>query len=259
MSLSTDSLEFREHFIAGDGLGTGIPGAPFANAGVNGWSWEVGDPFDSEQRINPGELNHPGIVRLRVRGQGTAMPCYARLSAGGENAFPLHPSNVLRFRSVLRVVEPDGDGDFTDEGVFTGLGARPNFFFGNSDLGNDGIYFSFRPSVSPKWQAVCKRGLDPINDPFGTESTTVTSTGPDIALDTWYVLEAVQATPGEWEFFVDGSSIGTINTTVPTVALTPMYRIVTQMQHETGYMVQVDCDEFAYRLAMSGIPGISGW
>ena len=259
MALNTDSLEFREHFLGGDGLGTGIPGTGVATAGITGWSWEVGDPFDNESRVNPGEPNHPGIARLRVKGQGTSMPGYARLSAGGENAFPVDPTNIARFRSILRVVEPDGDGDFTDEGVFTGFGARPNFFFGNSDLGNDGIYFSFRPSVSPKWQAGCQRGLDPVNDPFGKEGTIITSGGPDIALNTWYVLEAVQTTPGEWEFFVDGVSIGVINTTVPTVALTPMYRIVTQMQHATGYLIQVDCDEFAYRLSMSGIPGIPGW
>lgn len=255
MPNSIHSLDFREHFIGGDGLSVGVPGMGNATAGQTGWSWEVGNVYDIEQRVNPGEPNHPGIAKLRTRGQGTEFPSYARLSAGGDNAFPVHPQNITRFRSILRIVEPDGDGDFTDEGIFTGFGTRPNFFFGNSDLGNDGIYFSFRPNVSSKWQAGCQATVDPEN--FTTAATLITSSGPDVALDTWYVLEAVQA-EGSWEFFVDGDSMGSVNTNVPTISLTPMYRIVTQMQHPTGYMIQLDCDEFAYRLAMDN-PGLPDW
>lgn len=256
MALNTDSLEFREHFLSGDTPGSAIPGLGLATVGSTGWSWEVAEFHDTIQRTVTSEPNHPGIVRLRARGQGLSAPGLGRLSMGNDNSTPIHVQNVQRFRSILRVVEPDADGDFTDEGVFTGLGSAPAFYFGGSDLGGDCIFFSFRPSASPKWQAGCQ--VMDMNT-FTATQTMITSSGPDIALDTWYVLEAVQLTPGEWEFFVDGTSMGTVNTNVPDMPLTPQYRILTQMQHATGYNIQVDCDEFAYRLGMSGIPGIAGW
>lgn len=246
--MNINNLDFREHFIGGDNSGSAQGANPIGAAGWN---------YDSLGVFVPGEENHPGIVRLSTAGQGTGYPypSFARLVCGNSDAKFVHSSNLTRFRSVLRFSEPNADGDFTDEGIYTGFGVSSNTYPGNPDMGPESIFFSFRASVNPKWQATCQ-----FTDPeFGVQATTITDTGADVALNTWYILEGVN-TGGVWEFFVDGVSIGTVSTNVPVASLTPQFRLRTEQVHETGYMIDLDCDEFAYRLATtSPLPGIVGW
>jgi hypothetical protein len=247
--MDVNIVDFREHFLSGDSIGA----SGSAPIGEQGWHGDS-NPYSSELQI-PGEPGHPGIVRIRTTGQGpSTYPGFARLACGNSTAAHVHSGDITRFRAIIRVGEPNGDGDFTDEGIFVGFGVKPDAYLGGPDLGNDCIFFSFRPSANAKWQAGCQT-MNPLT---GLPDTTlVTSSGADLALNTWYVLEAVN-TAGSWEFFVDGVSIGTVNTNVPNDVMTPQFRITTQQVHATGYAIDLDCDEFAHRLTLSN-PGLNDW
>jgi hypothetical protein len=73
---------------------------------------------------------------------------------------------------------------------------------------NDGVYFKYSDNVnSGKWQLLCSSG--------GT--TTTADSGITVAADTWYKLRAVINAAGtSVEFFIDGVSVGTITTNIPT-------------------------------------------
>lgn len=245
MANDINTFDFREHFEGGDNSGQSQGGAP---AGMAGWNY---DQLQFEAVL--GEENHPGIIRFFAQGQGVGNPIFSRLVNGNNDSKGIHMSNVTRWRAILRFSEPNGDGDFTDEGIYVGFGASSNTFTGSANLGSNCVFFSFRAGVSPKWQATCQA----VDLNLGELFTTITdSGGTDVALDTWYVLEAVQ-TANVWEFFVNGVSFGTIDTNVPLVALTPQFRIRTEGVHETGYVVNCDADEFAYRwTSTSPLPGI---
>lgn len=82
---------------------------------------------------------------------------------------------------------------------------------------SEGIYFEYNRSNSVNWRGVCENG-----------GTVTRTSGTDVTVGTgWHHLKYVVNAGGtSVEFFVDGTSIGTVSTNIPTNLLTPKCLLV---------------------------------
>ena len=78
---------------------------------------------------------------------------------------------------------------------------------GLPDLINEGIGFEYNDSQNGgRWQAIAHDGIE-----------TSVDTGITVAADTWYNLELeINAAGTSVEYFIDGASVATIATNIPT-------------------------------------------
>ena len=164
----------------------------------------------------PGELEHPGIQFIQVAASAetpAAAPDAAiyqdldsiRIQPGwiGEwiVRFPFFETNTANFMIGIRV----GFGDDNAGADF-----------------NDGVYFEANRNISTDWLIKTANG----------GSRTQQGSGITIASNTWYRLRAVVDSGGTTvEFFINGVSVGTINSNLPSGP-----------GSECGYILQVHTD-----------------
>lgn len=142
-----------------------------------------------------GEDNHPGEVTITT---GTTSSGRTALAA---NEDPLHVplgSGKVRFGIVARTATAsDGTNTYT---IRMGLGDTWDGEHVN------GVYFRYTHSVNGgEWQGVCRAS--------NTESTLDTNVATDFVFHTFEA--EVNADASSVEFFIDGSSKGTITSNIP--------------------------------------------
>jgi len=196
--------EFFDEFLGGDVDFTPLGGS-VNNVGNENWyvllDTDSGGATVAIGTI-PGENDHPGIKYLQAAA-ATETPAssprcdiYQDLDSvlieGGwifdwVIRIPFFETNTTNFFIVVRV----GFGD-----VLTA-----DFV--------DGVYFEADPVQSTNWRIKTS----------SNSSATVTNTGTAIASNTWYRLRAVvNSGATSVEFFINGTSVGTIGSNIPTGA-----------------------------------------
>lgn len=146
------------------------------------------------------ETNHPGMITLTT---GTTTTGRTVCSSSSATTSIVLGGGAIRFGSVFIIPTlSDGTNTFT---IRTGLTNG-----GNGD-GNYGVYFRYTNGVNGgEWQGVALDG--------GAETTLDTNTAADTS---WHRYEfEITAAGTSVEFFIDGSSVGTISSGLPTVGQT---------------------------------------
>jgi hypothetical protein len=171
----------------------------------------------------------------------------------------LNFNSLTRFRFVVQTPRAAGDnamGTAYDVGngdvVGFGLGFVKNLaIVPSSFVYFRGLYFWFDFIQGTKWNvSAASADVFSIPDPA---VTTITDTGADVTGNTWYVLEGVN-TAGTWEFFVDGVSVGTISTNLPTG------ESVGPNITNSASTNEVNSDRITYRTqTVNALPGLSDW
>lgn len=141
-----------------------------------------------------GEANHPGIRRAST---GTTATGYAGwnnkvagMACNGGDVIEM----LVRFSANTGIVWRGGLQDTTT----------------NAD-NVDGYYFEFDPGTSANWRYVT------ANNSTRTKASSSTA----VSANTWYKLKiVVNSANSSVEFFVNGSSVGTSTTNIPTSART---------------------------------------
>lgn len=142
------------------------------------------------------EANHPGIVQLYT---GTSSSGQASMvaSVAGLNT----TKGAIRFGAAFKL---------------SALSNGTNRYLARAGIGHtidsidtrSGVFFRYSDNVnSGKWQAVCN-----VSD--GTETTADTGITADTGWHTWEFQINALATSAE--FFIDGASVATISTNLPT-------------------------------------------
>jgi hypothetical protein len=147
--------------------------------------------------------NHPGIInlstgttstgRVNLRSGTSSSTSTPVLLGGGQISF----CSIIYFNTNLS----DGTNRFHAHGGLM-----------NSQLSaTEGVYYRYRDDENGgKWQFVTR----------AADTPTVVDSGITVAADTWYRLEAViNAGATSVEFFVNGTSVGTSTTNIPTAYL----------------------------------------
>lgn len=147
--------------------------------------------------VGTAEANHPGIVVLST---GTTTTGYCVI--GNPNGtLVLLGGGKVRFGIVAKLTTlSDGTNTYTTRlGITEAYNADPV----------DGVYFRYTHGTNGgEWQGVCRSN--------STESTLDTNTAADTS---WHTFEfEVNAAASSVEFFIDGSSVGTIATNIPSGA-----------------------------------------
>lgn len=190
-------VQLFEDFLSGGSSSSGSANAIF---GALGWSW-LGNGDINYATTNT--ASHPGFVTL---GTTTGTTNYSTIAIGGQGATGAYGGNGTWLI------------DSTDSFTMNWWVRFPNlstaaqryasyigFCTGDTGEPAHGIYFTYSEATSANW--IIKTGNS------GVYTTTTTST--PVASNTWTKL-TITLSSGTAEFFVDGSSVGTISTNLPT-------------------------------------------
>lgn len=151
-------------------------------------------------------LNHPGIITVTVSNGVNAQGVIV------EDSRTVIGDGTTVIESLVRIPQLSTAG--RQLYIYSGLYVRTGIF----TTITDGVYLYYTHSVSSgNWTAECK---------VSSVATTV-DTGVAVAINTWYKLRIeINAAASSVEFFVDGVSVATINTNIPTsTALSTMLGI----------------------------------
>lgn len=177
--LFTDFLGTTGGLYSGSGSGAG--------AGVS---------FTSSTNV---DANHPGVITVAcgTSGAGTArVQLYEKSVVLG--------GSLLWWETLINISAlSDGTNTYT-----TYLGLHDNIAGTNP---NNGIFFRYTHSVnSGNWQGVAR----------AASSETVLNTSTAVAATTWIRLAiACNAAASLITFYINGSSVGTVNATIPTLPI----------------------------------------
>lgn len=159
-----------------------------SNAGELTWSNQASGTSAAVANT-AGEQNHPGIRKIST---GTQTTSYAGMN--------------WRTTSIYAA-----GGDVNIWIVRTSANTGVNIYVGLNDTytsaePTDGYYFEFDPATSANWRIVAANS--------STRTKTTTSTAVSAA--TWYKLEfRVNSANTSVEYFINGSSVGTVTTNLP--------------------------------------------
>jgi hypothetical protein len=179
----------------------------------------LGWDFNSHTAIQfvAGEDAHPGILRVT---RNTASTAFMAADLSSTTDRPFHTRTVVQFTWVLRWSTISSTSR-----IRFGLGSVTA-----AEFGANGVYFQHSAGTSAKWQAVTRSG---------STNSTVTSSGADVAANTWYECSAVyDQSAVSWEFFVNGSSIGTSSSQIPNT----MTNFGLSFLNNSGSIQQFDLD-----------------
>lgn len=238
-----DQYEFREHFIGG---GYNPAGAATLSSRIGSEGWSKSNIVGDTSSDGTSELDHPGIWKVQISSTTAAVDVITYLGDDTVSRRQLHPTNIARFRIIARIAP--SNTEMANQSVILGFGVDSGATPAAADtLGANGIFFMFS-AASTKWQAITRAS--------STNTTVTASALADVAQDTWYVLEGVR-TSGTWEFFVNGTSIGSSSTNVPTAIMGPQLKLRKAITG-AGRLKQVDVDEFYFRTrTATSLPGLS--
>lgn len=143
--------------------------------------------------------NHPGVIALGTVTSTTSRAAILQVNPG--DSFIL-AGGTVRFGAVANIPTlSDGTNTFTVRMGFGALNA------GDAD----GIFFRYGSALNGgEWQGVCRSG--------GSEAGSVLDT--NVVADTnWHTYEfEVNAAATSVEFFIDGSSVGTVSSNIVSAA-----------------------------------------
>jgi len=203
----TTTLLYEDDFIFEGNLAGG--------RGELGWTFSGSDTATSQT----GVAGHPGILQLASG--PTSGNTSAIVSGAANTTGILLQGDCAGFIWVIRFPS----AALTNYNVWLGL-------FADSSAANiattEAIGFKFVQSESAKWQGWTRTGSNEEED---------IDTGADVALNTWYQVEARNAA-GTWTMYVNGSSIGSASTYVPAGAL----QLAAVVKTSTGTTKLVDID-----------------
>lgn len=194
-------------------------------AGQTGWSAVTGG---GAVTVRTGDNDHPGVVSLETSTSASAAPAMRKL-ANSVGLFNLGNGLIqVRAGILLRTALSDGTQTYTVR-------------FGLSDsvtaLPANGVFFEYSHSLnSGKWRGTATKA---------SASVSVNDGGSAVALTTWYDLRiVVDATANQAEFFVNGTSIGTISSAdLPTAKLGCFVGVI-KSAGTTDRRVELDYYEF---------------
>lgn len=215
-----NGIQLFEDFVSG---GYAAASSSTVIFGALGWSY-VGNGTCVYSTI--WDENHPGIMNL---GTGAGATFYTVLGTGAKStqgvwnssgSWTIGASDSFTMHWWVRF--PTLSDATQRYSSHIGFGDQTNA------LPNGGIYFLYDEATSPNWQIATAHG--------GTRTTTTTSTA--VPADTWTKLTITLAS-GTVEYFVDGVSVGTINTNLPT-AQTGIKACIIKSVGTTERIVKVD-------------------
>lgn len=185
------------------------------NAGEMTWSNQASGTSAAVANTG-GEQNHPGIRKIST---GTQTTSYAGINWRTTCVYPNGGD------TNIWIIRPSAN-----TGVTIRVGMNDT---SSSSDSNDGYYWEFDPTVSANWQMCCANS--------GTRTKTATSTAVSAA--TWYKLEIrVNSGNTSAEFFIDGSSVGTVSTNLPTASDTFGFGCFASNSGGASSNVDVDVD-----------------
>lgn len=195
-----NGVQLFEDFISG---GSSTSGSASAIFGALGWSW-LGNGDVNYQTTNI--ASHPGVITLGTTSGATN---YSTIAVGGKTATGSYGGNgswlidsTDSFTMHWWVRFPNLSTAAQRYASYIG------FCIGDTSEPASGIYFTYSEATSANW--IIKTGNS------GVYSTTTTSTA--VASNTWVKL-TITLSSGTAEYFVDGVSVGTLNTNLPTGVL----------------------------------------
>ena len=142
---------------------------------------------------------HPGYMNFTLGTSTTGSGSFGALSS---NHILLGNSWYWKFETLIRIAAlSDGTNTYT---------FRAGFIDSGSAESPDGVFFRYTNGVnSGNWQLIAR----------SNNSETATNSSSAVAAATWYRLTIIVNPAGtSAEFFVNGTSIGTVGTTIPTGA-----------------------------------------
>lgn len=201
------SFSMVDDFI---GFADGVTGGGAVLYGVSNYAWNNGTGGTATADVAP-ESGHPGMIRLGVAsGNGSFIKT-------GYNSATLNGNLFLGYGEtgytwIIRIPTLSTGGSRFK--VFIGLGST----FSNSTITDqtDGVYFTYTDNESSG------------NWVYNTASgSTRTQTSSGIAASTsWVKLQAViNAAATSVTFYIDGSSVGTVTTNIPTASISPLIQM----------------------------------
>lgn len=176
-------------------------------AGRLGWINTVSGSATTATQITAGQdVNHPGILTIP---NGTT-------AATGRSAISLSPNAAptIVITSANEVMHEWLVYITTLSNVTDTFGIAIGFGDTLSAMAQaNGVYFSYDQANSTFWR---------INTAASSVRTT-TDTSVTVTAAQWYHLKAIKASGSTtWTFYIDGVSVGTISTNVPTAAVGPL-------------------------------------
>lgn len=159
----------------------------------------------STTSLTVADANHQGILQLdNVGAAGAAIRYLGGVASGSATSGFILGGGVLTMEWLVRVED------------LSTAGERYNFQVGLFDTATtqvNAVRFLYSDSInSGNWT------ISTIN----ASTVTNTDSGVAVAADTWYKLRAVvNAAATSIEYFINGVSVGTVTTNIPTVAVAP--------------------------------------
>ena len=225
-SWSDDISYFYEDFIYQSSTGTdNYP-----------WSRTLNGTGTSTQ-TKVGIAGHPGIWELAT---GTTNAGRAAIQRGSNNTSPLIIGNgvvIVDFIIHIPVLST------ASEEFVCGFGVTDFYnVFGGSPITNDQVTLVYDRTQSTNWLALTRSG--------GTE--TVASGGSSVAVDTnWtHARIVINADATSVEFFIDGTSLGTSTTNIPSSDL-GIGAMIDKDVGTTERTLEIDCIRFYNKLTTS--------
>lgn len=174
---------------------------------IGAYNWKtIASGTSAAVSATTGTATHPGIITL-TKGQTANGYSFIRGASGAESIIKGGGEVIVEWL----VKTADYIGDASDNYIlYAGLanGAA------NGNEPTSGVYFSYNYNVSS--------GVWVGKTALASAYTSVVS-AVSAAVDSWYKLKAVINAAGtSVEFFINGTSIGTSSTNLPTAALTPI-------------------------------------
>lgn len=174
--------------------------------------------------VGTADTNHPGVVQLST---GTTTTGRAVLGNQNTTSIIYAGGGKIRFLVVAKIVAlSDGTNTFT---VRMGL---------NTDFttdGTDSVMFRYSSALNGgEWQGVCRA------------ASAETALDTNVACDTnWHSFEfEINAAASSTEFFIDGASVGTVASNIPTATTTLLPAQINKSAGTTARTMLVDAYQY---------------
>lgn len=175
------------------------------------------------------EVGHIGIFR-HTTGTSTT----GRSGLGSVADVVILTGGKLRFLSLVRLTTlSDGTNRYSfNAGIGNAMGSTSQ---------TDGVTFKYSDNLnSGKWQCT--------TDAASAESTL--DSGVAVAAATWYLLEfEVNAAGTSVEFFINGTSVGTLSTNIPTATMRMIAGNIVKSLGSTARTFDIDAYRFIFEYA----------
>ena len=212
--LATDGILIQEDWISSTSLGR----SGFTSSSSNGGS----------NSIISSESGHPGLVRLTTG--SSASSGYSNLYLG-TNCILLG-SGILAIESLIRVPTLSTSAERFVIRIGLGDALTGNFTYG--------CWFEYSELDSANWRMCC-----------ANSSVTKTTSSTVVAENTWVKLKIeINAAGTSAEFFINGTSIGSVSTNLPSSICSPRLNI-TKSVGTTARLLDVDYYQLQYNFTTS--------